>query len=238
MLEIDALCVSYGAVPALRGVDLSLSRGRCLALIGANGAGKSTLSLAVAGALRLDAGSIRFDGAALAGLPPERIARLGIALVPEGRHIFEGLTVAENLAVGMSAAASRREARGRLEACYARFPILAERRDGIATLLSGGEQQQLAIARALVAGPTLLVLDEPSLGLSPVMMNLVYDTLAELKREGTTLLLIEQNPERVGRIADEVAVLAGGTVERRGRPDEVLGAHAGLQRSYLGSDRS
>ena len=232
-LEVRDLSVSYGAIPALRGINFALEHGHTLAVVGANGAGKSTLALAIAGALRPVAGQVFIDGLGIIGLAPEAIALAGVALVPEGRHIFDGLTVAENLELGTTANASRAAGRARLAEMYQRFPILAERRRGLGTLLSGGEQQQLAIARALVSDPELLILDEPSLGLSPVMIDLIYDTLAELKAQGLTILLIEQNAARIGRIADDFILLKGGTVQHSGTLDEVAGPGRLLDMGYL-----
>ena len=212
MLKVDGLTVAYGKIPAVRKVSFDVGDGETLAVLGANGAGKSTLTLAVAGAMKPQSGQVRFLGQDIVGKPSEDIARLGISLVPEGRHIISGLSVAENLALGVAAASSKREARKRIEHFYDRFPILAERRSGLATQLSGGEQQQLAIARALVSGPRLLILDEPSLGLAPVVVDQVYALLAELRSSGLTILLVEQNPGRAEAIADRVAIMGGGEI--------------------------
>ena len=215
MLEARDLTVAYGAIPAVRGLDLSLPEGEVLAVLGANGAGKSTLTLALAGALAPRSGEIRLAGRDIAGVAPEDIARMGLSLVPEGRHIVAGLSVAENLSLGLAAASSRAEGRRRIDEFYETFPVLADRRDGLATQLSGGEQQQLAIARALVSGPRLLILDEPSLGLAPVVVDRVYELLADLKRSGLTILLIEQSAGRAKAIADHVLVMGGGEVRAR-----------------------
>jgi branched-chain amino acid transport system ATP-binding protein len=222
LLEVEGIDLRYGAVPALRGVSLTLEPGETLAVVGANGAGKSTLTLAVAGALTPSAGRIVFDGRPHAGATPETVARRGIALVPEGRRIFEGLTVEENLRLGFSSAPAARDAPERLAEIFAMFPILKERRRGLGTRLSGGEQQQLAIARALLSRPRLLILDEPSLGLAPLMVERVYAVLETLRRGGLAMLLVEQNPGRVGRIADRMLVLANGTVRLEGRAGALL----------------
>ena len=232
LLDVEGVTVKYGPIPALRDVSLSLAEGKTLAVVGANGAGKSTLTLAVSGAVALASGHIRFAGTTLAGKLPEAIARLGVALVPEGRHIFEGLTVAENLSLGLTARRRDREAEADIAAVHQMFPILKERERSIATRLSGGEQQQLAIGRALLSRPRLLILDEPSLGLSPIMVDRVYDALKALKASGITLMLVEQNPERVSEVADSVVVLANGTVRLCGAA-EVLG-QAELGDAYLG----
>lgn len=234
MLSVAGLSVKYGPVPALRDVSFDINEGETLAVVGANGAGKSTLTLAIAGVVRPAAGAIVFAGQSLAGDLPETIARRGVALVPEGRRIFEGLTVEENLLLGLTARAGRATASEAFEGVFSMFPILKERRSGMATRLSGGEQQQLAIARALLSNPKLLILDEPSLGLAPVMVDRVYDTLKGLKRQGVTLLLVEQNPDRIGQVADRLIVLANGAVQLRGQAADVL-ADPRLGRAYLGT---
>ena len=236
LLELDAVGVRYGPVPALRDVTLSLEEGETLGVVGPNGAGKTTLTLAIAGALPLASGSVRFEGKALGGLRPEEVSRLGVALVPEGRRIFDGLTVQENLLLGISARLGDRAARARaLDEMHAMFPILAERRNGIATRLSGGEQQQLAIARALLSRPRLLILDEPSLGLAPLMVDRVYEVLLALRRTGLSILLVEQNPMRIGIVADRLIVRAGGSVRRQGKAAELLG-DARLENAYLSGE--
>ncbi len=236
LLELDAIGVHYGPAPALSDVTLSLAEGETLAVVGPNGAGKTTLAMAIAGALPLATGAVHFDGAALGGLRPEEVSLLGIALVPEGRRIFDGLTVEENLLLGMSARLGDRAARAlALEEIHAMFPILAERRKGMATRLSGGEQQQLAIARALLSRPRLLILDEPSLGLAPLLVDRVYEVLLSLKKSGLSILLVEQNPMRIGLVADRLVVLAGGGVRLQGLASELLGDPR-LENAYLSSE--
>lgn len=235
LLAIENITVKYGPIPAIRDVSLQIREGETLAVVGANGAGKSTLTLAVTGIVRPASGRIDFSGHSLLGLGPEATARLGVALVPEGRHIFEGLTVDENLLLGTTVLADRGSARPAMAQIYEMFPILCERRNGMATRLSGGEQQQLAIARALLSKPRLLILDEPSLGLSPVMVDKIYAILAELKSRGTTLLLIEQNPARIDEVADRVMVLSSGAVQASGPAADIL-ADGQLHASYLGGD--
>lgn len=233
LLSVENLSVYYGPVPALRGLSLTVAQGETVAVLGANGAGKSTLTLAIAGVLRPAGGSIAFAGVPLSGLIPEMVARRGIALVPEGRHIFEGLTVDENLMLGLTARNDRHDIDADLADIHALFPILQERRASQATRLSGGEQQQLAIARALLSRPRLLILDEPSLGLSPIMVDRVYAILKTLKARGVTLLLVEQNPGRVGEVADRIVVIANGTVQMSGRAADMLAGSA-LDDAYLG----
>lgn len=236
LLSVDNLSVHYGPIPALRGVSLQIGQGETLSVVGANGAGKSTLTLAIAGAVAPTEGQIGFDGETIGGRLPEYIARKGISLVPEGRHIFEGLTVEENLQLGLSARSARNGEGAGIADMMAMFPILQERRASMATRLSGGEQQQLAIARALLTRPKLLILDEPSLGLAPIMVERVYATLKDLKAQGVTMLLIEQNPARLGDVADRVLVLANGVVQIAGTATDILGGSA-LDEAYLGVQR-
>lgn len=236
LLDVSGLCVAYGAVPALRDVSLAMQPGETLAVVGPNGAGKTTLTLAITGAIRATRGDVRLEGVSLLGRLPEDVARAGVALIPEGRRIFEGLTVHENLMLGLTASRDGPEARARrLAMIHDMFPILQERRHGLGTRLSGGEQQQLAIGRALLSGPKLLILDEPSLGLAPMMVERVYDVLKSLKAGGLSILLVEQNPARVGAIADRVIVLSNGTVRLRGAAADLLGDPA-LRASYLAVD--
>ena len=234
LLTLDAVSSSYGPVPALRQVSLSVDEGEAVAVVGPNGAGKSTLTLAIAGVIRSNSGEIVFAGNSIRGLAPEAVARKGVALVPEGRHIFEGLTVKENLLLGTTARPRDASQADALAEVYELFPILAERRSGLATKLSGGEQQQLAIARALLSRPRLLIIDEPSLGLSPVMIDRVYEVLAALKAKGVTLLLVEQNVARIADVADRVVILASGVVQRFGAAHDVLAAKD-LNAAYLGA---
>ena len=233
MLEIDELHVSYGRVPALKGISLVVEKGEIVALVGPNGAGKSTTLSTVFGLVRPDSGSISLEGKPLRGMPPERIVRLGLALVPEGRHIFGTLTVGENLLLGTTPRPDRRAFRDELGEIFARFPILETYFDSPAGRLSGGEQQQLAIARALLSRPRLLLLDEPSLGLAPLMVDLVFEILGELRDEGVTVLLVEQNATRTVEFADRTYVLRDGVVRHSGTRDELVG-RLDLAHAYLG----
>lgn len=236
LLELERIAVRYGPVPALRDLSLRLDEGETLGVVGPNGAGKTTLTLAIAGALPLSSGAVRFEGRPTAGLRTEDVSALGIALVPEGRRIFDGLTVQENLFVGMSKRLGDRAARARaLDEVHAMFPILAERRNGMATRLSGGEQQQLAIARALLSRPRLLILDEPSLGLAPLMVDKVYEVLLSLRKTGLSILLVEQNPMRIGIVADRLIVLSGGALKLEGPARELLG-DVRLEQAYLSGE--
>jgi branched-chain amino acid transport system ATP-binding protein len=233
MLEIEDLRVSYRRVPALKGVYLNVEAGEIVGLIGPNGAGKSTLLSTVFGLIKPDSGSILLEGRSLLGEAPERIVRLGLALVPEGRHIFNTLTVSENLVMGATARRDRAEVRRDQAKLIERFPVLGRYFDSPAGRLSGGEQQQLAIARALLSRPRLLLLDEPSLGLAPVVIDLVFDALAELREEGVTILLVEQNAARTVELADRSYVLRTGQIALAGSRDELRDAE-NLEAAYLG----
>jgi branched-chain amino acid transport system ATP-binding protein len=232
MLDVTALSVRYGAVEAVRGLDLSVGRGEIVALLGANGAGKTSALSAIAGLVPVAAGRVTFDGVDVTGQPAEELSRRGVALVPEGRRIFAGLTVAENLALGGAAHADAATRHSRASDMEARFPILAERRSQKAGLLSGGEQQMLAIARALMSGPRLLLMDEPSLGLAPQMVERVFDLIASLRSEGLTILLVEQNVPMSLDIADRAVVLASGRVALAG-PARDLATSDALRSAYL-----
>lgn len=211
MLQVTDLAVRYGEVRAVRGISLSVPEGAVVVLLGANGAGKSSALNAIAGLLP-SSGSVRLDGAEIGGLPAEDIVRKGLSLTPEGRRVFPGLSVADNLHLGGAAHARGAELAGRVEAELDRFPILRERYHQQAGLLSGGEQQMLAIARSLMSAPRLMLLDEPSLGLAPQMVDRVFDLIAGLRGQGKTILLVEQNAERALEIADYGYVLQTGEV--------------------------
>ena len=209
MLELDELDVRYGSVPAVRGLNLAVERGELVGLIGPNGAGKSTTLHAIMGVVPAAGGDVRLAGQSIRGRPPETIARAGISLVPEGRRIFEELSVEENLRLGL-AARRRNGAVEPLAAAYELFPLLAEFRARPAGALSGGQQQQLAIGRALVAAPDVLLLDEPSLGLSPTIVDAVFAALAAIRDRSVTVLLVEQRAQRTDALADRTLVLANG----------------------------
>lgn len=231
LLSVRGLTVRYGSVTAVHGIDLDVAEGELVALVGPNGAGKSSTLAAITGAVRPARGTVTLDGGVLSGLAPEKVVRRGVALVPEGRHIFTGLSVAENLALG--ATIRRSGAAEDLERELERFPILRERYRQQAGLLSGGEQQQLAIARALMSRPRLLLLDEPSLGLAPKIVDLVFETVARLRREGLTIVLVEQNATRAVELADRTSVLRTGRIVRSGTARE-LGGGAAMAAEYLG----
>ncbi|MBD0337698.1 MAG: ABC transporter ATP-binding protein [Thermoleophilia bacterium] len=209
MLELRSVEVRYGGVPAVRGLSLEVAPGELVGLIGPNGAGKSTTLHAIMGVVPVATGEILVDGASLLGRPPETVARSGVALVPEGRRVFADFSVEENLRLGLAA---RRNGGGieALREAFDLFPALAESRRRPAGVLSGGQQQQLAIARALVAGPRLLLLDEPSLGLAPAVVDSVFETLDRVRERGVTVLLVEQRAQRTVALADRTYVLANG----------------------------
>jgi len=212
MLALEELVVRYGSVPAVRGVDLTVERGELVGLIGPNGAGKSTTLHAIMGVVPAAGGDVRLAGRSIRGRAPESIARAGISLVPEGRRIFGGLSVEENLRLGL-AARRRNGAADPLTEAFELFPILAEFRARQAGALSGGQQQQLAIGRALVAAPDLLLLDEPSLGLSPTVVDAVFAALGAIRERGVTVLLVEQRAQRTVALADRTYVLANGELQ-------------------------
>jgi branched-chain amino acid transport system ATP-binding protein len=212
VLELEGLGVRFGGVAAVRALDLTLHEGEIVGLIGPNGAGKSTTLHAIMGAAPVSAGDIRLAGRSLRGRTPEAIARSGVALVPEGRRIFAELTVEENLRLGLSGRRSRDGADAAVEEVYALFPVLHDFRRRHAGSLSGGQQQQLAIGRALVASPDVLLLDEPSLGLAPKIVDVVFDALAEIRRRGISVLLVEQRAQRTVAFADRTYLIANGEV--------------------------
>ena len=230
LLEVADLSVSYGAIRALRGVSLHVREGEIVAVLGPNGAGKSTLLKAITGVVRPHGGAIRFLGERLDGHTPESIVRRGVSMVPEGRRLFPGLTVQENLEVG---GYTQRRAAGDTRELLQTFPILAERAGQMAGTLSGGEQQQLAIARSLMARPRLMLLDEPSLGLAPLIVDRIMSLLADLRERGVTLLLVEQNVHRALEIADRAYVLAVGQTVMAGDAAD-LARTGSLERTYLG----
>jgi branched-chain amino acid transport system ATP-binding protein len=233
MLRIEDLHVRYGRVVAVRGISIEVDVGEIVSLIGPNGAGKSTTLLATVGVVSPSAGKILFEDQSLTGEPPEKIARRGIQLVPEGRRIFATLTVGENLRLGATGRKNREEVADDLERVFLRFPILREYVDTPAGKLSGGEQQQLAIARALLARPRLLLLDEPSLGLAPLVVDLVFEALEQLRVDGVTILLVEQNAARAIELADRSYVMRTGRLELAGTRDELL-ERTDLAEIYLG----
>jgi branched-chain amino acid transport system ATP-binding protein len=233
LLAVSGLIVRYGAVTAVREVDLQVDEGEIVSIVGPNGAGKTSLILTVAGIIAPAAGTVTFAGRSLGGITLEDVVAQGIALVPEGRHIFASLTVMENLLLGATVRRDNRAVAADVDRFLAMFPILAERRRQPAGQLSGGEQQQLAIARALLSRPRLLMLDEPSLGLAPMVVDQIYALLATIRAQGVTILLVEQNAERVFGIANRVYVMSGGKFALGGDAREIR-SHPLFDAAYFG----
>jgi branched-chain amino acid transport system ATP-binding protein len=233
VLAVRDVSVFYGKIQALRGVTLDVARGEVVALIGSNGAGKSTLLRTVAGVLTPRTGTIAFENTPLAGVPAHRAARLGLRLVPEGRGLLTRMTVLDNLRMGQYLRPQDAAAARDVAAVLERFPVLRERQAQVASTLSGGEQQMLAIARALVGRPLLLMLDEPSLGLAPLIVSRIFEIIRSIKEEGVTILLVEQNAKKALQVADRAYILETGQVTLTGPARELLQGEA-VQRAYLG----
>ncbi len=233
MLSLNNIQARYGAIKALRGITLEVKQGEMVALIGANGAGKSTTLATIAGVLHPVEGTITFLGESIVGKPPETIARKGISLVPEGREILASLTVEENLRLGAFIRRNHQEYLKDLEENFALFPILKERLRQLGGTLSGGEQQQLAIARALMSHPKLLMLDEPSLGLAPLIVDQIFDLIKTLHNRGVTILLVEQNVERTLEIVDRAYLLQTGMIQISGSAKQVR-SQVDIEGIYLG----
>lgn len=231
LLTVENLQVSYGGVAAVRGLSLAVNEGEVVSILGPNGAGKSTTLAAIAGGVIPRAGRITYAERGITGMRPEEIARAGVSLVPEGRHVFATLTVEENLAVGTYMRKERADIAGVLE----RFPRLKERRDFPAGRLSGGEQQMLVIARAMLAKPKLMLVDEPSLGLAPLIIDQVYEILLDLRRQGMSLLIVEQSTSRILKHADRIYVLRGGAVQLEDAAANLRDGEA-IKRAYFGFD--
>lgn len=233
MLDLKNIHARYGAITALRGVSIIVSQGELVALLGVNGAGKSTTLASIAGVLRPSKGDILFQGKSIVGRSPEQIARLGISLVPEGRDIFPSLTVEENLRLGAFTRSEKTEYTRNVGEVFELFPVLKERLQQPGGTLSGGEQQQLAIGRALMSGPRLLMLDEPSLGLAPALVDQIFELIARLHQRGVTILLVEQNVERSLEIVDRAYLMNTGLIENEGTPQQ-LRAQADIEGMYMG----
>jgi branched-chain amino acid transport system ATP-binding protein len=234
VLELREVEVAYGNIRAIKGISLTVAEGELVTLIGANGAGKSTTLKAISGLLRPKSGTLFYRGQPLERLSPHRIVALGISHCPEGRHLFGRLTVTENLRLGAVQRHDRESVHGDIERIYKLFPILKERSAQLAGTLSGGEQQMLAIGRALMSRPQLLLLDEPSLGLAPILVSVIFDTIRQLKREGATILLVEQNARLALDIADRAYVMETGRVTLQG-PAMELKHNPQVEHTYLGT---
>ena len=233
MIELSGVSASYRRVPAIRDVTINVGEGEAVGLVGANGAGKSTTLRAISGLVKLTAGRVTFLGQDLAALPPHRITELGIAHVPEGRQVFPEMTVNENLEIGSYAPRARADRARSLDLVYGIFPRLAERRKQLAGTMSGGEQQMLAVGRGLMLKPRLLMLDEPSLGLAPVMTDVTFEKIGEIHKMGTAILLVEQNVSRALSLVQRAYVLESGNVIMHGTSAELAG-NKQVQAAYLG----
>jgi branched-chain amino acid transport system ATP-binding protein len=237
MLEITDLATAYGKIQALKGVSLSAKAGEVTCLLGPNGAGKSTLMLTLAGILKPQRGSVKFEGEELVGKSPADIVARGLALVPENRLVFPALTVRENLMAGAYKRRDTAAIRSDIDAMFARFPRLKERTDQLAGTLSGGEQQMLAVARALMSRPRLLLMDEPSVGLAPLVVAEIFTIIRQLHAEGVSLFVVEQNAHMALKVAQRFYLMEQGRVSFSGTPGELAGDDV-IQRAYLGHKRA
>lgn len=233
LLEVTDLKVNYGLIQAIKGVSFTVNKGEIVALIGANGAGKTTIMHSVCNLIPKAGGKVMFDGNDITAIPAHKLVPMGISQVPEGRRIFQELTVAENLKMGAYTRRDKKENEETLERMYKRFPILKDRAKQIAGTLSGGEQQMLAMSRALMSHPKLLLLDEPSMGLSPLYVNTIFDMIKKVNEEGTTVLLVEQNAKKALTIADRAYVLETGCMITEETGHELLEDDS-IKKAYLG----
>lgn len=233
MLQVKDLSISYGAIQAVRHVDFEVKKGEIVTLIGANGAGKSTILKTISGIVKPQSGSIEYQNESLVGKKAPQIVAAGISQVPEGRHVFPAMTVMENLQLGSYLQKDRSQVEARLQEIYQMFPILKERQHQDAATLSDGEQQMLVMARAMMANPDLLLLDEPSMGLAPIYIQKVFDIIQKINAQGTTILLIEQNAHQALSIADRGYVIASGEIQLTGSGQKLLNDPQ-VKRAYLG----
>ena len=233
MLKVENLQVYYGAIHALQGISFNLEKGEIVALIGANGAGKSTALNTISGILRPREGSVIFEEQEIHKMPPQEIVRQNVIQIPEGRKIFSRMTVTENLEMGAYTQTDRAAINRDMEAVFDRFPRLRERRTQLGGTLSGGEQQMLAMGRGLMAHPTLLLLDEPSMGLSPILVEQIFDIIQDINEQGTSILLVEQNAQMALAIADRAYVLETGKIVMQGTGDDLLKDPSVIE-AYLG----
>lgn len=233
MLQVKDLSISYGAIQAVRHVDFEVKKGEIVTLIGANGAGKSTILKTISGIVKPQSGSVEYQNESLVGKKAPQIVAVGISQVPEGRHVFPAMTVMENLQLGSYLQKDRSQIEARLQEIYQMFPILKERQHQDAATLSGGEQQMLVMARAMMANPDLLLLDEPSMGLAPIYIQKVFEIIQKINAQGTTILLIEQNAHQALAIADRGYVIASGEIQLTGSGQKLLNDPQ-VKRAYLG----
>jgi branched-chain amino acid transport system ATP-binding protein len=232
MLRLEGVSVSYGMIDALKGISLTVEQGEIVALIGANGAGKSTTLMSIAGISALRSGRIWYEGSTISGCPAHKVVQMGISQVPEGRRIFPRMTVRENLEMG-AFSRHKRELANDIERVFEMFPVLSERSRQLGGTLSGGEQQMLAIGRALMSRPRLLLLDEPSLGLAPIIVSRIFKIIKEINHQGTTILLVEQNAKAALRLAHRAYVMETGKIVMQGEAS-VLEKDPGIKKAYLG----
>lgn len=233
MLKVTDLKVYYGVIQAIKGISFEVNEGEVIALIGANGAGKTTILHTVTGLVEAKAGTVEFEGRDITKMPGHKIVTLGMAHVPEGRRVFSDLTVLENLKLGAYTRKDKNEVEETLKMVYKRFPRLEERKNQMAGTLSGGEQQMLAMGRALMSHPKIILMDEPSMGLSPIFINEIFDIIKEVSASGTTVLLVEQNAKKALSIADRAYVLETGKIVLEGKADELMN-DASVKKAYLG----
>ena len=233
MLEIHDLEVNYGIIRAIKGISFEVNQGEVVALVGANGAGKTTILHTISGLIPAKKGSILFDGQELTKIPAHKIVSMGMAHVPEGRRIFQQLTVYENLKLGAFTRNDKTEIADSLEYVYSRFPRLEERKSQIAGTLSGGEQQMLAMGRALMSKPRIILMDEPSMGLSPLLVSAIFDIIKVIREGGTTVLLVEQNARKALSVADRAYVLETGNITLSGPASDLLNDES-VKKAYLG----
>ena len=233
MLKVENLSVHYGMIQAVRDVSFEVNEGEVVSLIGANGAGKTTILRTLSGLVRPSAGKIEFLGKEIQKLPAQKIVAAGLSQVPEGRHVFPGLTVMENLEMGAFLKKNREENQANLKKVFSRFPRLEERKNQDAATLSGGEQQMLAMGRALMSTPKLLLLDEPSMGLAPIFIQEIFDIIQDIQKQGTTVLLIEQNANKALAISDRGYVLETGKIVLSGTGKELASSEE-VRKAYLG----
>ncbi|MGX6978691.1 ABC transporter ATP-binding protein [Vagococcus elongatus] len=233
MLKVKDLTVKYGVIEAVHGVSFEVKKGEIVSLVGANGAGKTTILRTISGLVRPAGGSIQFKELELTKTAPQKIVAAGLSQVPEGRHVFSGLSVMENLEMGAFLKKKNQDSKRVLQEVFERFPILADRKNQDAATLSGGEQQMLAMGRALMSEPDLLLLDEPSMGLAPIFIKEIFDIIQEIQKQGTTVLLIEQNANMALSIADRGYVLETGSLVLSGTGEELLASEE-VRKAYLG----
>lgn len=234
LLEVKDLQVFYGVIQALKGISFEVNEGEIVTLIGANGAGKTTTMQTIIGLIQSKAGTITYEGKDITKFPSHKVVSMGISQVPEGRRIFQELSVYDNLMLGAYLQKDQKVIKDDIEKVFEQFPILGQRRTQIAGTLSGGEQQMLAMSRALMAHPKLLMLDEPSMGLSPLLVSQVFDLIADMNQQGITILLVEQNAEKALKIADRAYVLANGAITHSGTGAELANSEE-IKKAYLGA---